>query len=60
MPDALRVLTAAAGADIAFNPDLIPVSLFWGRAPDRERSWLRLLSPTTGTSADGSASSCRC
>ena len=42
MPDALRVLTNAAGTDMAFNPELIPVSLFWGRAPDRERTWLRL------------------
>ncbi len=42
MPDALRALTTAAGEDMAFNPELIPVSLFWGRAPDRERTWLRL------------------
>jgi glycerol-3-phosphate O-acyltransferase len=60
MPDALRVLATAAGSDMAFNPELMPVSLFWGRAPDRERTWLRLLSRTTGTSAAGSASSCRC
>ncbi len=43
MPEALRALTAAAGEDIAFDPELIPVSLFWGRAPDRERTWFRLL-----------------
>jgi glycerol-3-phosphate O-acyltransferase len=43
MPEALRALTAAAGDDIAFDPELVPVSLFWGRAPDRERSWFRLL-----------------
>jgi len=30
-------------ADPAFEADIVPVSLFWGRAPDRERSWLRLL-----------------
>jgi glycerol-3-phosphate O-acyltransferase len=42
MPEALRVLATAAGSDMTFNPELVPVSLFWGRAPDRERTWLRL------------------
>lgn len=32
MPEALRALTVAAGEDISFDPELIPVSLFWGRA----------------------------
>ncbi|MCK7491599.1 MAG: hypothetical protein MZW92_07830 [Comamonadaceae bacterium] len=26
-----------------FDADIVPVSLFWGRAPGRERSWFRLL-----------------
>ncbi|HEX5651204.1 MAG TPA: glycerol-3-phosphate 1-O-acyltransferase PlsB [Steroidobacteraceae bacterium] len=43
MPEALRALTTAAAEDIAFDADLVPVSLFWGRSPDRERSWFRLL-----------------
>ena len=43
MPEALRELAGLAAADIAFDVDIVPVSLFWGRAPDRERSWLRLL-----------------
>jgi glycerol-3-phosphate O-acyltransferase len=43
IPDALRELVALAGSDISFDADIVPVSLFWGRAPDRERSWLRLL-----------------
>lgn len=43
MPEALRALTVAAGDDLSFDPELIPVSLFWGRAPDRERTWFRLL-----------------
>ncbi|MDH4105989.1 MAG: hypothetical protein OEV39_07745, partial [Gammaproteobacteria bacterium] len=43
MPEALRTLTTAANEDLSFNPEVVPVSLFWGRAPDRERSWLRLL-----------------
>ncbi|MCE3284550.1 MAG: glycerol-3-phosphate O-acyltransferase, partial [Steroidobacteraceae bacterium] len=43
MPAALRTLTTAAAEDLAFDADLVPVSLFWGRSPDRERSWFRLL-----------------
>ncbi len=43
MPEGLRTLTGIAAADIAFDADLVPVSLFWGRAPGRERSWLRLM-----------------
>lgn len=39
----LRDLVAAAAADPALDVDLIPVSVFWGRAPDKEGSWLRLL-----------------
>ncbi|NJD32876.1 MAG: glycerol-3-phosphate 1-O-acyltransferase PlsB [Gammaproteobacteria bacterium] len=42
MPDALRTINGLATADPAFDADIVPVSLFWGRAPDRERSWLRL------------------
>jgi glycerol-3-phosphate O-acyltransferase len=42
MPEALRTLTGLITADPAFDADIVPVSLFWGRAPDRERSWLRL------------------
>ena len=29
--------------DFTFDATIVPVSLFWGRAPDRERSWFRLL-----------------
>ena len=43
MPEGLSALTGIAAADIAFDADLVPVSLFWGRAPGRERSWLRLM-----------------
>jgi glycerol-3-phosphate O-acyltransferase len=42
-PEALRDLTSAAATDLAFDADIVPVSLFWGRAPGRERSWFRLL-----------------
>ena len=43
IPETLRELAVLAAADLAFEVDVVPVSLFWGRAPDRERSWLRLL-----------------
>jgi glycerol-3-phosphate O-acyltransferase len=43
MPEALRTLTAAAATDVGFEADIVPVSLFWGRAPGRQRSWFRLL-----------------
>jgi len=42
MPEALRTLAGLAATDPAFDADILPISLFWGRAPDRERSWLRL------------------
>jgi glycerol-3-phosphate O-acyltransferase len=43
IPDELRQLAAASAADPGFEAELLPVSLFWGRAPGRERSWFRLL-----------------
>jgi glycerol-3-phosphate O-acyltransferase len=43
MPEAVRALTTRAAEDLAFDADIVPVSLFWGRSPDRERSWFRLL-----------------
>ncbi|MGH8185480.1 MAG: glycerol-3-phosphate 1-O-acyltransferase PlsB [Steroidobacteraceae bacterium] len=39
----MRQLVAAAFADRALDVDLIPVTVMWGRAPDREGSWLRVL-----------------
>jgi glycerol-3-phosphate O-acyltransferase len=39
----LRQLVRAASTDKTLDVDLIPVSVFWGRAPQHERSWLRLL-----------------
>lgn len=46
LPGALRRRVAAvlgtAPADAGGDVDLIPVSLFWGRAPDKEASWWRL------------------
>jgi glycerol-3-phosphate O-acyltransferase len=43
MPDALRILSGAAAADVAFEADIVPVSLFWGRAPGRDRAWFRMM-----------------
>jgi glycerol-3-phosphate O-acyltransferase len=43
MPAGLRELSEAAARDLAFDADFVPVSLFWGRAPGRQRSWFRLL-----------------
>ena len=34
---------AAAGSDPALELDIVPVAVYWGRAPQRERSWLRLI-----------------
>jgi glycerol-3-phosphate O-acyltransferase len=39
----LRELVAAVGADATLDIELIPVSVLWGRAPDKEGSWLRML-----------------
>ena len=43
IPEELRQLAAASAADPGYEAELLPVSLFWGRAPGRERSWFRLL-----------------
>lgn len=36
-------LTKAAAADFAFDAQIVPVSIFWGRDPGKEESMLRLL-----------------
>ncbi len=42
-PRALAAALAAAEADPAIELDIVPVAVYWGRAPQRERSWLRLI-----------------
>jgi glycerol-3-phosphate O-acyltransferase len=42
-PRYLSQLVAAAAADPQFDVDLVPVAIFWGRAPHKEMSWWRLL-----------------
>ena len=39
----MRQLVNAVAADPTLDVDLIPVSMFWGRAPDKAESWLKLL-----------------
>lgn len=39
----LRQLVRAASDDRTLDVDVIPVSVFWGRAPQHEGSWLRVL-----------------
>jgi glycerol-3-phosphate O-acyltransferase len=43
VPAGLRTILDAAHERPAFDVDFIPVGLYWGRAPDRERSWFRLM-----------------
>ena len=42
-PRELARAAAAAGADEALELDVVPVAVYWGRAPQREKSWLRML-----------------
>jgi glycerol-3-phosphate O-acyltransferase len=42
-PRLLSQLVAAAAADPEFDADLVPVAIFWGRAPQKEVSLWRLL-----------------
>ncbi len=42
-PRALAQAVAAAGVDESLELDIVPVAVYWGRAPQREKSWLRML-----------------
>jgi glycerol-3-phosphate O-acyltransferase len=42
-PPFLLALVEAARADPAFDVSLVPTAVYWGRAPQKEGSWLRLL-----------------
>jgi glycerol-3-phosphate O-acyltransferase len=42
-PRGLARTVAAAGADTALELDVVPVAVYWGRAPQREKSFLGLL-----------------
>ncbi len=43
MPAELAAAIAAAAADPALELEVVPVSVYWGRAPERERSWMDIL-----------------
>jgi glycerol-3-phosphate O-acyltransferase len=42
-PRLLGELLAAAAGNAGFDVDIVPVAIFWGRAPQKEGSWLRLM-----------------
>src|SRR5581483_7861053 len=42
-PSQLQEMIAAVAADPLLDVELVPVSVYWGRAPQKERSWFRLL-----------------
>jgi glycerol-3-phosphate O-acyltransferase len=42
-PALLSELVGAASTDPGVDADIVPVSIFWGRAPQKEGSWIRLL-----------------
>lgn len=42
-PPALGAMIEAVQADPGFDVRLVPVAVYWGRAPQKEGSWLRLL-----------------
>ncbi len=42
-PRELGQMLAALDADPSLDVDLVPVAVYWGRAPQREGSWFRLL-----------------
>jgi glycerol-3-phosphate O-acyltransferase len=42
-PPQLQQMIAAVAADPQLDVELVPVAMYWGRAPQREHSWFRLL-----------------
>jgi glycerol-3-phosphate O-acyltransferase len=42
-PPELALAVAAAGVDPALELDIVPAAVYWGRAPQREKSWLGLM-----------------
>jgi glycerol-3-phosphate O-acyltransferase len=42
-PPQLRQMVEALRADPQLDIDLVPVAVYWSRAPQKERSWFRLL-----------------
>ncbi|MBS0417340.1 MAG: glycerol-3-phosphate 1-O-acyltransferase PlsB [Proteobacteria bacterium] len=42
-PPQLQQMIAALAANPQLDVELVPVAMYWGRAPQKERSWFRLL-----------------
>jgi len=42
-PPQLQQMIAALAANPQLDVELVPVAMYWGRAPQKERSWIRLL-----------------
>src|SRR5215470_12373691 len=42
-PPQLQEMIAALATDPQLDVELVPVAVYWGRAPQKERSWFRLL-----------------
>src|SRR5882724_4472800 len=42
-PPQLQEMIAALASDPQIDVELVPVAVYWGRAPQKERSWFRLL-----------------
>jgi glycerol-3-phosphate O-acyltransferase len=51
IPDRFRQVVRAAQSQSAFDVELIPVSVFWGRAPEKEDSWFKVWLSETWTIA---------
>jgi glycerol-3-phosphate O-acyltransferase len=51
IPDRLRQVVRAAQSQSAFDVELIPVSVFWGRTPEKEDSWFKVWLSETWTIA---------
>jgi glycerol-3-phosphate O-acyltransferase len=58
MPPELARVVAAAGVDEALELDVVPVAVYWGRAPQREKSFFR--PPVLGETGRSSARSGGC
>jgi glycerol-3-phosphate O-acyltransferase len=43
VPEQIRAFVDAINADPTLDVEFVPVNVFWGRAPAKERSWFRLL-----------------
>ena len=51
IPDRLRQVVRAAQSQPTFDVELIPVSVFWGRTPEKEDSWFKVWLSETWTIA---------